>query len=243
MTMHKFFFAIAALFVFPALAQEYMPFPEARITETQWKAYFEEVKKTHGNSKRGFPAEHLVVYEDRKARMFWAFTTPGHPAHPAWITRRVVEQSGKVNTNQIGYFAGQEQAFAKLFNEYLALTESTVKNLQNEKDGDKRSASRELSFEEAQKLVQQSRPMPGYEQYLSEFAQYSNHFKLDERGGCYLLAGGEVKLIIVLADKAVIESAVTDVNNEKAQCFKRMYVGIDVKKPPHTPFAIELIIK
>ena len=229
--------------MFPALAQEYMPFPEARITEAQWKTYFEEVKKTHGNSKRDFPDEHLVVYEDRKVGMFWAFTTPGHPAHPAWITRRIVKQSGKVSTKQIGYFAGQEQAFAKLFNQYLALTESIVKNLQNEKDGDKRSASQELSFEEAQKLVQQGKPRPGYKKYLNEFVQYSNYLRLDERGGCYLLAGGEVKLVIVLTDKAIIESAATDVNNEKAKCFKRIYVGVAVKKPPHTPFAIELIIK
>jgi hypothetical protein len=241
--MHKFLFAIAAPIVFPVLAQEYMPFPAARITETQWKSYFEEVNKTHGNSKRDFPSEHLVVFEDHKALMFWAFTKPGHPAHPAWITRRIVEQSGKASTNQIGYFAGEEQPFAKLYNDYLALTESTVKNLHNEKDDQKLLASRELSFKEAQKVVQQSRLKPGYEQYLKEFSQYSNHIKLDERGGCYLLASGQIKLIIVLTDKAVIESAVADVNNEKAQCFKRIYRDVEVKKPPHTPFAIELIIK
>lgn len=240
---HKLFFAVFALGIFPVFAQEYMPFPDARITEAQWNSYHEEVIKAHGTSKRDFPAEHLVVFEDREARMFWAFTTSGHPAHPAWITRRVVEQSGRVSTNQIGYFAGEEQPFAKLYNDYLALTERTVKKLQNEKDSDKRSTSDELSFGEAQKLVRESRQKPGYQEYLSEFVQYSNYIRLDERGGCYLMGSGEVKLVVVLTDKAVIESAVTDVNNEKAQCFRRIYRGTEVKKPPHTPFAIELTIK
>ena len=241
--MDKFLVAIVALVVSPVLAQEYMPFPKARITETQWTSYFKEVNEAHRNTRRNFPSEHLVVFEDRKALMFWAFTTPGHPAHPAWITRRIVEQSGEVSTNQIGYFAGKEKPFAKLYNDYLALTERTVKNLRSEKDDGKRSATRELSFKEAQQLAHQSKAKPGYEQYLKEFSQHSNDIELDERGGCYLLASGEIRLMIVLNDKGVIESAVSDVDNEKAQCFKRIYRDVQLKKPPHTPFAIELILK
>lgn len=196
----------------------------------------------HGASQREFPAEHLAVYEDRDAGLFWAFTTPGHAAHPAWVTRRVVEQAGEVSTSQIGYFAGDEPAFAKLFNAYLALTEKTVKNLQDEKSGNKAAVLPKISFTQAQKMVQQSKQKSGYAEYLSEFSQHNNRHKLDSKSGCYLLTGTEIKLILILNDKAV-ESAVADVDNDKARCFKRIYTGAEMLKPPHTPFAIELIIK
>lgn len=239
----KLSIVLATLVVMPAAAQEYQPFPNARITQPQWRSYFESVKKTHGESQRAFPDEHLLVYQDRDGRMFWAFTTPGHPAHPAWITRQVIEEAGEVKVNQIGYFAGDEPAFARLFQQYLSLTERTVKESQDSND-DKPPAARTLSFDEAQDLVAQSKLKPGYEQYLSTFAQRSNSIKLDERGGCYALNGGTLKLIIVLNDKGLIESAISDVNSEKAQCFKRMYTGVDLKTPPpYSPLAIEVIVK
>lgn len=240
--MRHIVFAISVLLISSASAQEYMPFPRAHITEDQWNTYFAEVKKMHGASRRDFPAEHLAVYEDRNAGMFWAFTTPGHAAHPAWVTRRVTEQGGELSTSQIGYFAGDEAAFAKLFNAYLALTEKTVKNLRNEKSGNKEPALPKISFAQAEKMVQQSKQKPGYAEYLTEFSRHNNRHKLDSKNGCYLLNGNEIKLILVLNDKAV-ESALADVDNEKARCFKRTYMGAEMIKPPHTPFAMELIIK
>lgn len=238
--MRHIVFAFAIFFTASVSAQEYMPFPEAHITEKQWNTYFAEVKKMHGASQRDFPDEHLVVYDDRDAGLFWAFTTPGHAAHPAWITRRVLEQAGEVSTTQIGYFAGNEPAFAKLFNDYLALTEKTVKNLQ--KSGSNELVAPKISFAQAEKMVRQSKQKPGYAEFLSEFSQHNNRHKLDSKSGCYLLTGKKIKLILILNDKAV-ESAVADVDNEKAQCFKRIYVGAEMPKPPHTPFAMELIIK
>jgi hypothetical protein len=55
--------------------------------------------------------------------MSWAFTTPGHPAHPAWVTRQPVEDQRGVQIRQIGYFAGNEPEFAKMFKAYLALND------------------------------------------------------------------------------------------------------------------------
>jgi flagellar motor protein MotB len=236
------FIAIAGLLALSAFAQEYMPFPEARINEAQWRSYLEKVKSSHGDSKRAFPDEYLVIYEDRKGGMFWAFTTPQHPAHPAWITRQIaVDQSGQTKVNQSGYFAGQEQAFAKLFNDYLTLTERTKKNLQNGRDGDKQQVAHELSFKSAMKLVEDSNRKPGYQEYLKEFNEYNNRVHLGAKGGCYLLAQDDVQLIIVITDKGLIESAATDVDNEKAKCYRRVYVGVSVKKPPYSPLAIRIV--
>jgi hypothetical protein len=240
--MRKFVFAVSALLAFPVCAQEYMPFPEARITEAQWTAYFEKVSRAHGASRRDFPAENLATFHDRNSLMLWAFTTPGHPAHPAWIARQpVVDKSGKTKFNQIGYFAGQEQLFAKLFNDYLALTERTIKNTPIDSNDEKQQISPVLSYEEAEKLVKQSSQQPGYKEYLNEFSEYSNRILLGARGGCYLLAADQVQLIIVITEKAVIDSAATDVDTEKARCYKRIYIGVEVKKPPHFPFAIQII--
>jgi len=102
-------------------AQEYEPFPQARITPQQWQQYFTEVSSKHAGSRREFPAEHLVVFEDRETYTAYAFTQPGHAAHPAWLTRRVVEGKVGANVRQIGYFAGEEEPFRKLFNAYLQL--------------------------------------------------------------------------------------------------------------------------
>ena len=53
-----------------------------------------------------------------RTRTFWVFTTKDNPAHPAWITRQMVEEDGEVRVKQIGYYAGSEPAFAKLFRAY-----------------------------------------------------------------------------------------------------------------------------
>ena len=62
--------------------------------------------------------------------MNYAFTTKGHPAHPAWITRQVVESEDTVDIKQIGYFAGDEEPFAKLFQQYLELNDWIKANMQ-----------------------------------------------------------------------------------------------------------------
>jgi hypothetical protein len=104
-------------------AQEFKPHPRADITPAQWRDYFDEVKSRHLATERRFPSEHLVVYRDEKSGMNWAFTTPGHPAHPAWVTRQPVRAAEGVSIQQIGYFAGNEPEFAKLFKAYLAMND------------------------------------------------------------------------------------------------------------------------
>ena len=62
--------------------------------------------------------DNVIVFSDERTRTFWVFTTKDNPAHPAWITRQMVEEDGEVRVKQIGYYAGSEPAFAKLFRAY-----------------------------------------------------------------------------------------------------------------------------
>ncbi|HKO52891.1 MAG TPA: hypothetical protein VJV79_34520 [Polyangiaceae bacterium] len=55
------------------------------------------------------------MFFDEPQKTLYAFTKPEHPAHPAVVNRRVVERATTVDVDQIGYFAGNEAAFAKLF--------------------------------------------------------------------------------------------------------------------------------
>lgn len=101
---------------------QYMPYPLADITATQWDDYHRLVAEIFTTSRREFPDEHLEVFHSPDSTLHLAFTTADHPAHPAWITRKVLGGS----IDQIGYFAGQEEPFAELFRSYLALTKKTL---------------------------------------------------------------------------------------------------------------------
>ena len=111
-------------------AQEFKPFPRAQITREQWQDYFKLVSERPSVTRREFPAEHLVVFEDRDSYMSWVFPTPQHPAFPAWITRQPVQDGRGVSMRQIGYFAGDERAFADLFRAYQAVNENIREDLQ-----------------------------------------------------------------------------------------------------------------
>jgi hypothetical protein len=112
-------------------AQEFKPYPRANITLEQWLAYYEEVRAKHGNDAQDIDAEKLVVYQDQKSATSYTFTKPSHPAHPAWITRQVREKDGKLGISQIGYFAGTQEPFAKLFRAYQQSNDRIRENVQN----------------------------------------------------------------------------------------------------------------
>ena len=126
---------IVAVAIFLSAAQAvageppvYKPFPVAQVSPVQWVTYREQVHAAYGASLRRFPDEHLEVLQSPDNVMHFAFTTEGHPAHPAWITRSA--QNGSVD--QIGYFAGKEEPFAKLFQSYLELTKRTIESVPDE---------------------------------------------------------------------------------------------------------------
>lgn len=105
------------------MAVEFRPFPEAQVTAEQWQDYYDEVRQSLGATERRFPDLKLVTYDDAAVGAAYAFTRPGHPAHPAWVSRRIIEKDGSYAIEQIGYFAGAEGPFAALFAEYRALND------------------------------------------------------------------------------------------------------------------------
>ena len=106
-----------------ARAQEFQPYPSPKVTVDQWQKYLIEVRSRHEASAEIYKDKNVVVFSDPTTRTFYVFTTKDNPAHPAWITRQIVEQGGKVNVRQIGYFAGAQEPFDRLFSEYLQLNE------------------------------------------------------------------------------------------------------------------------
>lgn len=99
--------------------QSLEPFESPRISETQWRTYYFEVESAHRDSVERLDAELLIQFRDSGAATIWTFTQLGHPAHPGWVTRRVVDTAGQASVRQVGYFAGDEDAFFILFQKFL----------------------------------------------------------------------------------------------------------------------------
>jgi len=110
--------ALALLLATPAFAQEFQPYPEPKVSPEQYAAYADEVRQYHGATADFIREDNVIAFSDPRSRTFWVFTTKDNPAHPAWITRQMVEENGDVRVRQIGYYAGSEEAFAKLFRAY-----------------------------------------------------------------------------------------------------------------------------
>ena len=122
-------FLMGAVLVFATsatLAIEFKPYPTEKITEAQWKDYFGQVTAAYGASMQELRDQHLVVFHDDATATSYAFTEVGHAAHPAWITRRIVQEGDKLYVDQIGYFAGNEAAFAILFQQYQATNQKMI---------------------------------------------------------------------------------------------------------------------
>lgn len=101
------------------------------------------------------------------------------------------------------------------------------------------------SYAAAQAAWQRTKDDANYQAYAAEFAQFNNHFHLDEKDGCYALARGPVNLMLVIThpangEYAVIERVLSDVDNAKAQCFKKSYGGVKTKVPPFIPFVLQM---
>jgi hypothetical protein len=114
----------------PALGQEWQPYPQPKITVKEWKDYLQRVRDRLESTAEIYRDKGLVVFTDPDTRTFYIFTTKDNPAHPAWITRQLVEEGGKVNVRQIGYYAGKADAFDKMFREYLQRNEELMKEVE-----------------------------------------------------------------------------------------------------------------
>jgi hypothetical protein len=110
-------------------AQQFRPFTEPRITEAQWQVYYSEVSTKFAKTLRDLGNENLQLFFNEATFVTYTFTKPGHPAHPAWITRLVVAAGEKVTVSQHGYFAGSEFEFEKFSDSYKVLNERLKNSL------------------------------------------------------------------------------------------------------------------
>jgi hypothetical protein len=108
----------AALVAVAAQSQEFQPYPQPRITPEEYAAYADQVRQAFGFTADVVREDNIIVFSDERTRTFWVFTTKDNPAHPAWITRQLVEEDGQVRVRQVGYYAGSEAAFARLFSAF-----------------------------------------------------------------------------------------------------------------------------
>jgi hypothetical protein len=104
-----------------ASGQAFKPFESNRITDEQWQLYFLEVKGSEGKEVHELWDQHLIVFSDEAQATTWVFTQMGHPAHPGWITRRIVGEGADASIQQIGFYVDKVSAFAVFFDQYLAL--------------------------------------------------------------------------------------------------------------------------
>jgi hypothetical protein len=124
------FFLLAILLPVQLWAAEYRPYPEAQISVEQWQEYFDAVLLEFAETMQAMPEVDLILFYDESTLSYYAFTSPGNPAHPAWATRKVVEQDGAISVEQIGYFAGEEAPFADLFDAFSDLSDEMRKEFE-----------------------------------------------------------------------------------------------------------------
>jgi hypothetical protein len=121
---------LLAVTAVPAFAQEWQPYPQPKVTVEQWKAYLATVREYLEASAEIYKDKGVVVFSNPDTRTFYIFTTKDNPAHPAWITRQLVEEKGQVNVRQIGFYAGNADKFDKMFREYLQRNEELLKEVE-----------------------------------------------------------------------------------------------------------------
>jgi hypothetical protein len=101
------------------------------------------------------------------------------------------------------------------------------------------------SYADARGVWEKHKDTVEYQTYASEFAQFNNHFHIDEKGGCYALGKGPVGLMLVIthpsnSQYAVVENVLSDVDSPKARCFIKSYLGLPTKVPPYVPFVLQM---
>jgi hypothetical protein len=116
-------------------ALDFMPYPTAKITYDQWQTFHRKTRDSLGHTQRTYRERNMVVFVDNFNGHHYAFTLPGHAAHPSWIVRRIINVDGEIQVQQVGYYVNEEASFAELFDSYLKLNEQIKPKLQDRNVG------------------------------------------------------------------------------------------------------------
>jgi hypothetical protein len=96
-------------------------------------------------------------------------------------------------------------------------------------------------YESAFRLWREARSRTGYSPYNSVFIDAQNAQRLDDDSGCYEKGVGvTVNLILVVGATGKIERTFADNSSEKANCFRKAYLGAQMPTPPFSPIPMKL---
>jgi len=111
------------LFSCSVTAQEFKPYPSEKITTEQWTAYFNEVSESLSSTEQKHDEQLIITFSDPPNGLQFTFTMEGNPAHPAWITRQMIQKDGSMSISQTGYYAGNKSEYNRLYGAYEKLNE------------------------------------------------------------------------------------------------------------------------
>jgi len=118
------------LFSSPIFAVEVSPYKEPRVSVEEWNNYHKAIFKELEKWRKAYKLIDLEIFNDGVTRSSIGFTMSGHDAHPSWVTRYVEMTDGSVYIKVVGYYAGDEKAYRKLFQHYQELANQAQKDLQ-----------------------------------------------------------------------------------------------------------------
>ncbi len=72
--------------------------------------------------------------------------------------------------------------------------------------------------------------------YEDDSLAFNNANKLDMKGNCHGKSAYPVVILLTLDASGRVTDTMTDVQNSKAECFRKAYAGVQFPKPPVAPY-------
>ena len=101
-----------------AIAQRASEDDSARVTMQRIDADFHAVQAIPDVQCKRIDQALYVLCDAASRKTIWAFTLPGHSAHPALVRRVMVADSQSIGIKASGHYAGSKGAFDRWFNEF-----------------------------------------------------------------------------------------------------------------------------
>jgi hypothetical protein len=79
--------------------------------------------------------------------------------------------------------------------------------------------------------------------YEEESIRFNNEQKLDEKGNCHAKSKYPVTIVLLLDATGKVMRSITDVENGKAECFRKNYAAVQFPRPPSTPYRKAILLR
>ncbi len=98
-----------------------------------------------------------------------------------------------------------------------------------------------MSYVEIDKLheLQNSESNPTNSEYLTRRQEFENSIMLDEKDNCYSIDNKPIYLIIRINKTGVVDNVLSNEENDKAKCFRKVYLGSSFDAPPNGPIYVK----